>query len=71
MAIDRVTFKGGAFRLVAEVRGCEPEVMQAAGWSWPWPFEVRVKRQVIAVCLDHNAALGAVIDWNRNTQGVE
>ena len=71
MAVDRVRFSGAPFRLGAEIRGCEPEIMKVLGWPWPWPFEVRVKRQVIAVCLDHNAALGAVIDWNRNTQGVE
>lgn len=59
---DRVQFKG-TFRLVAEIRGCEPKVMKAIGWPWPWPFEVRVNKQTIAVCRDHDAAIDAVHDW--------
>lgn len=57
------TFKCGAIRLVAEVRGCEPIVMELFGWLWPWPFEVRSGGQVIAVCVDHATADQAVLDF--------
>jgi hypothetical protein len=64
---DRAQFKGGAFRLDAEIHGCEPEIMKAVGWLWPWPFEVRVRKETIAVCLDYVAAAGAVCDYRNNS----
>lgn len=49
-------------RLGATIHGCETEVMKVFGWPWPWPFEVRVGKQIIAVCLDSDAAWAAVHD---------
>jgi hypothetical protein len=59
MAVERAQFKGGTFRVVGTVRGCEPGLMEEFGWPYPYPwvFEVRdVDRRVIAVCLDHETA---------------
>jgi hypothetical protein len=72
VAVDRVTFKGGSFRVIGVVRGCEPEVM---AWPYPWPFEVigydeRGAKQVVAVCLDHETANDALRDWSRSMGGM-
>jgi hypothetical protein len=59
MSGDRVLFKGGTFRMIGTVRGCEPAVMEAAGWPYPYPwmYEVRdTDRRVVAVCSDHETA---------------
>ena len=65
---DRVKSKI-VFQLGAQIRGCEPEVMKTVGWPWPWPFEVRSGSgdQVVAVCLDYDAAMGAARDWETTT----
>jgi len=63
----RARFKGGTFQLDATIRGCEPGVMGTFGWPWPWPFEVRAGKQTVAVCLDYEAASGAVDDWRRSS----
>jgi hypothetical protein len=71
---DRAMFNGGTFRMIGTVRGCEPEVMAAAGWPYPYPwmYEVRdVNQRVIAVCSDHEMAeqvLRGRSTWHGNSQ---
>jgi hypothetical protein len=55
------------FKVGAEIRGCESEVMKAIRWPWPWPFEVRADGQIVAVCRDYEAAMGAADDWEAST----